>query len=105
MIEGPGDDERRLLTWRCAQRPDDPSWDGRGEMIAAHRAAYLDLEGDLGNARGHVVRKACGEVLALTQDDGMVKVTVRWDDCMLGYHAEPAAAGSECVFCVRRIVE
>ncbi|MBL4591488.1 MAG: hypothetical protein JKY96_05960 [Phycisphaerales bacterium] len=105
MIEGPGDHERRLLTWRCVQRPDTPSWDGRGKIITPHRAAYLDFEGDLGNARGCVVRKASGEVLALAQDHGMVKVTIRWDDCVLGYHAEPAAAGGECVFCVRRIVE
>lgn len=49
------------------------------ELLADHRAAYLDYEGNIGGGRGRVTRVASGRVRRLTQRDGTIEVDCEWD--------------------------
>lgn len=79
---GPGvADERRLLTFRTRQRPDEAGRDGfEAERIGGHRAAYLTYEGPLSGGRGVVQRVATGWCRIESLTDTQVRVAARFED-------------------------
>lgn len=62
MIQRRGGDDAPLVTFRVGVRIDlaPPRFDA--ERIGDHRAAYLDLEGEVSGGRGRVTRVAEGEL-------------------------------------------
>jgi len=85
MIEIPGcSDERRLLSFRCDDRPDlwVPDQLFHVEQLPNHRAHYLDFQGDIGDGRGEVIRIAAGVCSGFRGDvdNGELVVQIRWED-------------------------
>lgn len=82
-------DERRLITFRCAARPDHAHAPFQAVRLPLHRAHYLDYQGPVSRGRGHVTRVAVGEIERLEIHDNRLDLTVRWDDRTLNYTARP----------------
>lgn len=90
MIEGPqripappSPEDRCLITFRTAVRPDEAAAGPAGgtfeaERLADHRRAYLDFEGPLTDNRGHVRRLASGTVEALLNEATIFRLRGRF---------------------------
>ena len=80
MLEQPGTDSRRLITFRVDQRIDDPACEMfHAEHLADHRAIYLEYEGDISRNRGCVRRLARGECEILDMTDRSLIARITWD--------------------------
>ena len=65
---GARDDDRVLVTWRLADRPDRAETVD-AERIEDHRRVYLSYEGPVSRARGEVMRVAEGVCEIIRDDD------------------------------------
>lgn len=77
----PTDDDRTLLCFRCAQRPDILIARGEpftAERLADHRRLYLHYEGELSDNRGTVKRVAKGLVLLYMQNSDCFWIETRF---------------------------
>lgn len=91
MIQGPqripappSPEDRCLITFRTAVRPDlapfqQPDGAFEAQRLADHRRAYLDFEGPLSGNRGHVQRLASGTVEALLNEPTIFRLQGRFD--------------------------
>ncbi len=82
--------EKRLLSFRCQTRPDRATEPFSALQLPPHRAHYLEYQGPVSPARGHVTRVATGEVLRLDHAVDTISLSVRWDDRLIHYTALPA---------------
>jgi hypothetical protein len=62
-----------LATWACEALPAIGA-EVIAEQLADHRAAYLNLEGDVAGGRGSVKRVAAGDYLLLEEAGGFLRV-------------------------------
>ena len=69
-----------LTTFRLDASPLDLGAGGTcgARLIGAHRAAWLDLEGELSGGRGAVRRLARGAITAWQRGEARWTITVRW---------------------------
>ncbi len=85
---------RRLISFRCASRPDFAVSSGfYAQRLPDHRAHYLDYEGVVAPGRGLVERVARGEVCALEMTCGSMLIVIRWADRVVGYRGHLDGAG------------
>lgn len=74
--ESTGGKRLGLLSFRVSERVDLGMGDFCAELLADHRAEYLDYEGDVSGGRGSVQRVAAGMCRILDEQAGFVRVWV-----------------------------
>jgi len=78
--------EHRLISFRCARRPDFVGLPGfYAQRLPDHRARYLTYEGVISGDRGVVERVALGEVLGLEVAVKSMFIVIRWADRVVAY--------------------
>jgi hypothetical protein len=77
MIESPVSDG--LITFRVDVRIDWPECVGfRATRLAAHRAIYLEYEGEISQNRGRVVRVASGVAWGVEDAEDRLRAEIDW---------------------------
>lgn len=78
--------DHRLLSWRCNDRPDLVYGDGfECVQLPDHRSVYLTYEGEISGNRGVVSRLANGVVTSFVLGDDTIEIAIDWDDRTIVY--------------------